>query len=66
MDSATNPVQKVGLAVCRYEDYLFIDDLVVDGDLVESAADDEMHASGDTNANTFDLNLKRKWHSSQL
>ena len=68
LDPATNPVQKVGLVVCGYEGQLFIDDLVVNGELVGGGAvDDESRASGATsNATTSDLNLKRKRHNSGL
>ena len=66
LDPATNPVRKVGLVVCGHEGQLFIDDLVVDGEVVEGAVDDETRASGATNATTSDLNLKRKRHSSEL
>ena len=62
---ANNPVRKVGLVVCGLEDHLFIDDLVVDGEVVKCAADDETRASG-ANATTSDLNLRRKRHSSEL
>ena len=69
LDPATNPVRKVALVVCGHEGQLFIDDLVVDGELVggRGAVDDENRASGATsNATTSDLNLKRKRHSSKL
>ena len=66
LDPATNPVRKVGLVVCGHEGQLFIDDLVVDGELVGGAVDDETRASGATNATTSDLNMKRKRHSSEL
>ena len=56
LDPGTNPVRKVGLVVCGHEGQLFIDD---------SAADDEARASW-ADATTFDLNLKRKRHSSEL
>ena len=69
LDPATNPVRKVALVVCGHEGQLFIDDLVVDGELVggAGAVDDENRASGATsNATTSDLNPKRKRHSSEL
>ena len=66
LDPATNPVRKFGLIVCGHEGQLFIDGLVVDGEVVEGSVDDETSASGATNATTSDLNLKRKRHSSEL
>ena len=66
LDPATNPVRKVGLVVCGHEGQLFINDLVMDGEVVKGAVDDETGASGATNATTSDLNLKRKRHSSEL
>ena len=64
LDPGTNPVRKVGLVVCGHEGQLFIDDLVIDGELA-GAAYDEARASG-AEATTSDLNLKRKRHSSEL
>ena len=54
-----------GLVVRRHECQLYINDLVIDGDLV-SASDDGTRASGATNAATSDLHLERKMDCSEL
>ena len=51
--------------MCGLEGKLFIDDLVVDGEVVKGAAADETRVSG-ANTTTSDLNLKRMKHSSEL
>ena len=66
LDPATNPVRKVGLVVCGHEGQLFIDDLVIDGELAGGGAVYDESTSGATSATTSDLNLKRKRHNSEL
>ncbi len=65
LNPSANPIRMAGLVVRRHECQLYINDLVIDGDLV-SASDDGTRASGATNAATSDLHLKRKMDSSEL